>query len=249
MPRPHRLIIWSPGDMGGRALRKALEAPDRFEVVGVKVFSPHKNGKDIGELVGLPPTGVKATTSKKEILALDKAYLAKAWAVRAELTDYERRGFAQFFYLTVCGHLEAVLVAHIKARLFSMSAFKWHNAPNMKFKDMESPMSRFEDESEDQIRRNLSAGAYSSARQLHEAQEILAKKASEREALVQEAKRFNERQTLAAEVSNQIGERQAVAAESANQLAKEANRLSKWAIGISIVGCIVAAAAFYHGHA
>ena len=56
--------------MGGRALRKALESP-LFEVVGVKVFSPHKNGVDVGELVGLPPVGVKATTSKQAILALD----------------------------------------------------------------------------------------------------------------------------------------------------------------------------------
>lgn len=71
MARRYRLIIWSPGDMGGRALKTALENPDLYEVVGVKVFSPHKHGKDIGELVGLPPVGVKATTSKAEILALD----------------------------------------------------------------------------------------------------------------------------------------------------------------------------------
>lgn len=70
MARPYRLIIWGPGDMGGRALRTALQSPD-FEVVGVKVFSPHKDGKDIGELVGLPPVGVAATTSKEAILALD----------------------------------------------------------------------------------------------------------------------------------------------------------------------------------
>ncbi|MEV0542923.1 hypothetical protein [Nocardia salmonicida] len=69
MTRPYRLIIWGPGDMGGRALRTALESPD-FEVVGVKVFSPHKHGKDIGELVGLAPVGITATTSKAEILAL-----------------------------------------------------------------------------------------------------------------------------------------------------------------------------------
>lgn len=56
--------------MGGRALHTALTSP-KFEVVGVKVFSPHKNGVDIGELVGLPPVGVKATTSKQAILALD----------------------------------------------------------------------------------------------------------------------------------------------------------------------------------
>lgn len=70
MSRPYRVIIWGPGDMGGRALRKTLESP-QFEVVGVKVFSPHKNGVDIGELAGLPPVGVKATTSKAAILALD----------------------------------------------------------------------------------------------------------------------------------------------------------------------------------
>lgn len=68
--RPYRLVIWGPGDMGGRALRTALESPD-FEVVGVKVFSPHKHGRDIGELAGLAPVGVAATTSKDEILALD----------------------------------------------------------------------------------------------------------------------------------------------------------------------------------
>ena len=55
--------------MGGRALYKTLTSP-QFEVVGVKVFSPHKHGMDIGTLVGLPPVGVKATTSKQEILAL-----------------------------------------------------------------------------------------------------------------------------------------------------------------------------------
>ncbi|MEU4650524.1 hypothetical protein [Nocardia fluminea] len=69
MTRPYRLIIWGPGDMGGRALRTALASPD-FEVVGVKVFSPHKHGKDIGELAGLAPVGITATAPKAEILAL-----------------------------------------------------------------------------------------------------------------------------------------------------------------------------------
>lgn len=70
MTRPYRLVIWGPGDMGGRALLTALRSPE-FDVVGVKVFSPHKDGRDIGELVGLAPVGVAATTSKEAILALD----------------------------------------------------------------------------------------------------------------------------------------------------------------------------------
>ena len=45
MSRPYRIIIWGPGDMGGRALRTALTSP-QFEIVSVKVFSLHKNGVD-----------------------------------------------------------------------------------------------------------------------------------------------------------------------------------------------------------
>ena len=70
MARRHRLIIWGPGEVGGAALR-AAHASDRFEIVGVKVFSPYKHGKDAGELVGIGPIGVKATRSRAEILGLD----------------------------------------------------------------------------------------------------------------------------------------------------------------------------------
>lgn len=70
MTRRPRLIIWGPGEVGGAALR-AAHASGGFEIVGVKVFSPHKQGKDAGELVGIGPIGVTATRSKAEILALD----------------------------------------------------------------------------------------------------------------------------------------------------------------------------------
>jgi hypothetical protein len=70
LAKRYRLIIWGPGEVGGAALR-AAHASGRFEIVGVKVFSPHKHGRDAGELVGIGPIGVKATRSKAEILALD----------------------------------------------------------------------------------------------------------------------------------------------------------------------------------
>jgi hypothetical protein len=65
-----RVVIWGPGEVGGATLRAAHASPD-FEVVGVKVYSPHKHGRDAGELVGIGPIGVIATNSKQEILALD----------------------------------------------------------------------------------------------------------------------------------------------------------------------------------
>lgn len=68
--QPIRVVIWGPGDMGGRALQATLDSPD-YDVVGVKVFSPHKNGVDIGVLAGRGEVGVRATTSKEAILALD----------------------------------------------------------------------------------------------------------------------------------------------------------------------------------
>lgn len=67
---PRRLIIWGPGELGGLVLKAALLSHD-FDVVGVRAFSPHKIGADIGTLVGLDPVGVRATDSVAEILALD----------------------------------------------------------------------------------------------------------------------------------------------------------------------------------
>ncbi|HEU5031507.1 MAG TPA: hypothetical protein VFV01_41785 [Spirillospora sp.] len=70
MGTPHRLIIWGPGEVGGAVARAAHHSPD-LRLVGAKVFSDHKHGADLGDLVGLGPIGVTATTSAQEILAMD----------------------------------------------------------------------------------------------------------------------------------------------------------------------------------
>lgn len=67
--RRKRIVIWGPGEIGGAVTRAALTRPD-VEIVGAKVFSPHKHGRDLGELVGIAPIGIKATLSVQEILAL-----------------------------------------------------------------------------------------------------------------------------------------------------------------------------------
>lgn len=64
-----RIVIWGPGEIGGAVTRAAQTRPD-VEIVGAKVFSPHKHGRDLGELVGMGPLGVRATLSAEEILAL-----------------------------------------------------------------------------------------------------------------------------------------------------------------------------------
>ena len=70
MGRPYRVIVWGPGHIGGTTLREVIRRPE-FDLVGVKVYSEAKSGTDAGELIGLPPTGVKATTDRDEILALE----------------------------------------------------------------------------------------------------------------------------------------------------------------------------------
>ncbi|MGA5545345.1 hypothetical protein ACPCIR_26185 [Mycobacterium sp. NPDC051198] len=66
-----RLIFWGPGHIGGAVLREVLKSPDKYEVVGARVYNPDKHGRDVGELVGVGPIGVRATTDPGEILALD----------------------------------------------------------------------------------------------------------------------------------------------------------------------------------
>ncbi|MDI1303006.1 MAG: hypothetical protein PSX71_13965 [bacterium] len=70
MKKPYRVIIWGPGEIGGAVVRAALKR-DNIELVGAKAFSPHKHGKDLGELAGIAPIGVRATTSKAAILAME----------------------------------------------------------------------------------------------------------------------------------------------------------------------------------
>ncbi|SRR6266496_1125074 len=61
-----------------------------------------------------------------------KRYLAVAWKNRAALEDYERRGFGQFVYLTICAHLEGVLAELIRKRLQSIRHMvRWEKLPPM----------------------------------------------------------------------------------------------------------------------
>jgi hypothetical protein len=65
----YRVVQWATGNVGGEALRAILAHPD-LELVGVLVNSADKDGRDAGELVGLPPTGVRATRDRDAIVRL-----------------------------------------------------------------------------------------------------------------------------------------------------------------------------------
>ena len=68
--KTYRVIQWATGTVGKVSLRHFIENP-AFELVGVLVTNPEKVGKDAGELVGLPPTGVLATNDVEAIVALE----------------------------------------------------------------------------------------------------------------------------------------------------------------------------------
>jgi 2,4-diaminopentanoate dehydrogenase len=68
--KTYRVVQWATGNVGSRGLRTVIEHPE-YELVGLWVSSPEKAGKDAGALCGLPDTGIKATNSVDEIVALD----------------------------------------------------------------------------------------------------------------------------------------------------------------------------------
>ena len=63
----YRVIQWSTGNVGRLALRGILHHPD-LELAGLWVSGPAKAGRDAGELCGLPPVGVRATTDAEALL-------------------------------------------------------------------------------------------------------------------------------------------------------------------------------------
>ena len=65
-----RVVQWATGSVGVAAIKAVLDHPE-LDLVGCWVHSPEKAGRDVGEIVGVAPLGVRATASVEEILALD----------------------------------------------------------------------------------------------------------------------------------------------------------------------------------
>ncbi|MDX1511620.1 MAG: hypothetical protein R3249_09750 [Nitriliruptorales bacterium] len=65
-----RVIQWATGGVGRAAVEAVVSHPD-LELVGARVYSPDKVGRDVGELCGLEPLGVEATDDVDALLALE----------------------------------------------------------------------------------------------------------------------------------------------------------------------------------
>ena len=68
-PRRYRVVQWATGNVGSRALRRAIEHP-HLDLVGVYVYGEAKIGRDAGELAGVGPIGVVATHRIDDVIAL-----------------------------------------------------------------------------------------------------------------------------------------------------------------------------------
>lgn len=62
-----KVVQLATGVVGRHCLRQTILDP-RLDLAGVLVFTPDKDGMDAGTLVGLPETGVRATTDLNKIL-------------------------------------------------------------------------------------------------------------------------------------------------------------------------------------
>jgi 4-hydroxy-tetrahydrodipicolinate reductase len=65
----YRVVQWATGRIGTSSLREIIRSP-KLKLVGVLVHSAAKEGRDAGELCGLPPVGIAATCNIDKIIAL-----------------------------------------------------------------------------------------------------------------------------------------------------------------------------------
>lgn len=65
---PYKVIVWGTGFIGKMVIRELLAHPE-YELVGVLVNAPEKDGADVGELVGGAPVGLRATADVPATLA------------------------------------------------------------------------------------------------------------------------------------------------------------------------------------
>lgn len=90
---PLRVVVWSTGGVGSNAIRAIAVRPD-LELVGVWVHTPEKLGRDAGDLAGVGPLGIVATSDTDELvgLAADCVVYAASGPERGAgaVPDYER---------------------------------------------------------------------------------------------------------------------------------------------------------------
>ena len=84
-PTTRRVVQWATGNVG-RAAIEGIDAHPELELVGCWVHSEDKDGVDAGELAGIGPVGVAATTDREAILALDADCVVYA-PMRADPAD------------------------------------------------------------------------------------------------------------------------------------------------------------------
>ncbi len=66
----YKVIQWATGTVGRKAVQ-GLAARKQYEIVAAKVYDPAKAGRDLGEICGIGPIGVKATIDKAQIFATE----------------------------------------------------------------------------------------------------------------------------------------------------------------------------------
>lgn len=66
----YRVIQWATGNVGRAAIEGTLAHPE-LELVGCWVHSDAKDGRDVGEICGIGPVGVTATSDREAILATE----------------------------------------------------------------------------------------------------------------------------------------------------------------------------------
>lgn len=71
----YKVIVWGTGLVGKAVLRHLLNHP-LYEVVGVIVSNADKDQRDIGDLLDMPATGIKASTDSAKVLAQDADVVA-----------------------------------------------------------------------------------------------------------------------------------------------------------------------------
>lgn len=88
-----KVVQWATGPVGRSALRHIILNP-AYELAGLYVHGPEKVGVDAGQLVGLPPTGIRATNDRNSIYGLAADAVVYTPRMHMVLEDMDREVLA-----------------------------------------------------------------------------------------------------------------------------------------------------------
>lgn len=119
----YKVFQWASGNVGRHTARVALER-ESLDLVGMHVYSDAKAGKDVGELIGIDPVGIQATSDIEAVKRSDADVVIHTPLPSLIYGDNEDQDLDDFCELLAAGKNVITVVGYMYPKVYGEAVVK-----------------------------------------------------------------------------------------------------------------------------